>query len=335
MTPMKRNLILLGVLAALVLLILFANNSSANRKKPLLFKGVKRETVTQITISKYAQSETLRKKDKGWVSTAGGEYAVDSAKIDELLTALETQLQEEPVAKNQSRHVDLGVDSAGATSVTVESEKGGLVAFYIGNMAQGFSGSYVRLKGQNEVYVSKNGFDRLFTSTPFSYRDKTILKLTKEQIAGFDITYQNGDSAISVGAAYKTESSSWEQTGSETSKFDSKKVDECLARFIALNADEWYTAEDDTATGFATPSYKFVVKKVDGSVLTLITGAEKNGNYFTKVEGDDNRYLIRKFRLEALRPPVADWKVAADAPASTQEAGQTMNMPASGAMGNQ
>jgi hypothetical protein len=332
---MKRNLILLGVLALLVLLIALSNHLSANKKKPLLFGGVKRDKIIQITVAKYNQSEILRKTEKGWVSTAGGEYAADTTKIDELLTAIETQSKDEPVAKNPSRHVDLGVDSAGATQVTIESEKGGLQSFFIGNMAHGFSGSYVRLKGEDEVYVSKGAYDRLFSTTQYFYRDKTLFKIAKDQIYDFEFSYADADSMNKVSAHFSAESASWELLEPEKVKLDNGKVTEYLGRIAALNVDEWYGAEEDTSTGFAKPSYRIFLKKADGTSVTLLAGVEKNGNYYVRLEGDDNRYLIKKYRFEGLRPSVNDLKAA---PAATEgsvapEGSAPMNIPSPG-MGN-
>jgi len=324
---MKRNLILLGVLAVLVLLIGLSNHFSANRKKPLLFGGVKRDKIIQITVSKYNQSEILRRNGKAWVSTSGGEYAADTLKIDELLTAIETQIKDEPVAKNPSRHVDLGVDSAGATQVIVESEKGGLLSFFIGNMAHGFSGSYVRLKGEDEVYVSKGAYDRLFSTTPYFYRDKTLFKVAKDQIYDFEFSYVDADTTNKISGHFSAESASWELLEPEKIKLDNAKVTEYLGRIAALNVDEWYTAEEDTTAGFDKPSYKIFLKRADGTSVTLLAGTEKNGNYFVRVEGDDNRYLVKKYRFEALRPSINDLKAAPAAVEGTEPESAPMNMP--------
>ncbi len=317
MTPMKRNLSLLVVLALIAVVIGLYNHASANRKKPLLFGAVDASSITKISISKYGQKEVLEKRSQGWVCTAGGDYIADSSKVSELLEALINQRREDPISKNPANHIDLGVDSASSMQVVVDGTKGQLFALLIGNTAQGFTGSYIRVKDGNEVYISKSGFDRIFSSAPDFYRDKTLLRITKDQIFDFDISYQDAaqEATIGMSAHFDAEKSSWRVAGANGELLDNSKVNEYLGRVTSLTVDEWYSPSD-TALGFEKPSYKFNLKKSDGSTVRMVVGNARNDKFFVKIEGDDNRYMVRKYRIEAVRPSVESLKAESNIPSA-------------------
>jgi hypothetical protein len=315
---MKKTLTMLGVLVALIALILVINKVSDTRKDPLLFKGFDKAKITRVTVSKYNAKEVLKLDNKKWTATAGGDYPADTAKVATLLNIIADQRKGDPSSRNPAKQAELKVDSAGATKVVLEAGVNKWV-FFIGSMAQGFSGNYLRFDGKNEVYVSKGNLEQAFSTTPDFYRDKALLRISKDNVAQFDVVYkQHKDSAaVEVSGQFNVEKASWKLDKPESADGDGAKINEYLAKICGLEVDEWYDKDTATALGFDNPMVRVSLKKSDGSTAVMLAGAEKSGSRYVKVEGDNNKYLLRSYRFDALKPNVAELKAKAPAPGDT------------------
>ncbi len=315
---MKQTLILLGVLAALIAVIMVSNRVSATREKPEFFKGFNKSKVSRISISRYGSNETLKKEDGKWFATQNGDYPADSAKINIILNFMADQKKDDPISKNPAKHSELKVDSINATKVIVESGPSKVVFLY-GSMAQGFSGNYLRFDGKNEVYVSKGGMEQVFNSAPNFYRSKVLFALNKDNITGLSVIYKpNKDSAaIEFSAQFNVEKAVWKIDKPETIDGDGSRMNDYLAKFCGLEVDEWYDKDTTTALGFDNPILRASLKKSDGSTISLLAGAEKNGNRYVKVEGDNNKYILRSGKIDALKPSISDLKAKPAAPSDT------------------
>lgn len=334
---MKRTFILLGALAVLVALVAGINKIAASRTPPGLFKGFDGALVTQVTLQKNGAREVLRLENKRWMATDKGLYPADSAKVAEMLGALAAQKQSDPVARNPKRHADLRVDSTAGTKVVVEAGKNQWV-FFLGNMAQGYTGTYLRFDGKNEVYVTQGDMERHFSVNPNHYRDRTLARLNKDDVGEFSLLYRDPRDSTKVlecAAKFATNKGAWKFEKPEAVDGDGAKVNELLGRYAALQVDDWYDADTTTALGFENPEIRASFKKNDGGTVVIIAGREKDGNRYVKVEGDPNKYLLRKYRFDNLKPVMEELKAKAPAPgdsagAASAPAGQIMTLPGAG-----
>lgn len=317
---MKKNLLLLIVLVMVIGALVGVPKLLAARKAPELFKGFDKAKVERVHLKKFANEETLSKKDGKWFATQNGEYPADTAKVNALLEAVAKQKKKEPQSKNPAKHKDLGVDSASATKVTVEG--GRKFTFLVGNMAQGWTGNFMRFDGSNEVFVTEGSFDQAFSSSPNFFRDKSLLRFNKDNVGEFSVFFREDsgkEPPVEIEGRFDAASGKWKLTKPEAVDGDPARVSEYLAKFAALEADDWYEKEADAAPGFDNPALKASFKLTDGTAITLLIGAERNGNRYARIENSANKYLIRKYRLDGLKKK--DWQTLIAIPAPPAEMG--------------
>jgi hypothetical protein len=330
---MKKTLILLFALVGVILVINIANKLSAVQKNPPLFKGLDKAAVTQVLITKGQAKETLKKESTGWMATEQGDYPADTAKINELLGALAKQEKGRPRSKNPEKHKELKVDSTGATRVVVEA--GSPVTFYIGGMAQGYQGNYVRLEGDDNVYVSEGNLERLFSTDANFYRDKTLFKINKDDVNEFSVTYKDikdKDTArVTIAARFDPAAGTWKIEKPEAADGDISAINEYIGKFTGLTVDDWYDKDTAAVPGFDDPLLGVVFKKGDGTAVSLLVGNEKDGNCYTKVVNDDNKYLLRRHKIDGLKKTWTELKAKEKAAGDTAKTDLNATQP--GALG--
>ncbi|OGS34700.1 MAG: hypothetical protein A2293_05435 [Elusimicrobia bacterium RIFOXYB2_FULL_49_7] len=324
---MKKTLVLLGLLVALIVAIYGVPQLLSLRKSPELFNGFNPGQVTEISLSKFGSHETLKNVNGQWMATAFGDYPADTVKVKAALDIVSKQKKGTPRSKNPAKHKELGVDTASAIKITLKGAKE--FSFYIGNMAQGWSGNFLRFNGQNEVYVTDGSFETAFSITSNFFRDKTLLRLNKDNVKAFSVAAKD-DSTKQVtefAAQFDAASGKWKIEKPESAEGDASRLNDYLGQFTALQVDDWYEQEMDAQPAFNNPTLKAVFQMNDGTSLTLLLGAEKNGNLYASVLNDPNKYLLRKYRLNNLKKKWTDLKAAPAAAASAAPENTPMTMP--------
>jgi hypothetical protein len=128
--------------------------------------------------------------------------------------------------------------------------------------------------------------------------------------------------AVEFAAQFNVEKGAWKVDKPEVCDGDGSKINDYLAKFCGLEVDEWYDKDTATALGFDDPMVRASLKKSDGSVVSLLVGAEKSGSRYVKVEGDANKYLLRSFRVTPLRPNITELKAKPPEPGNAGNAAQ-------------
>lgn len=202
---------LIGVFAVLVLVYfgikLFSGESRSKSFKAELVE-IDTAKVTKVLISgKGEQLELIKESDAWKVSIGDGKYVqAQSGSIKSTLNSLLSIKPSRIAAKNQDKWKEYQVDSAGTRVQVFEGSKATL-DLVIGRfgfnqqamqqqqqMMMGGRGgqqffSYVRLEGENEVYVADNFMGMSINSDPSGYRNKQILSLTTDDISKIQFNY--------------------------------------------------------------------------------------------------------------------------------------------------
>ncbi|OGJ90259.1 MAG: hypothetical protein A2268_12320 [Candidatus Raymondbacteria bacterium RifOxyA12_full_50_37] len=342
---MRRTLLLLIVLVAAIGIIVVSEKAGGSRKNPPLFKGFDKAAVTSISIRELERDETVKKVKNIWVTVKPYEYPADTAKVREMLDLIADQVQGAPASKNPEKHKDLKVDTARGVRVIVEGTKN--FTFYIGDMSPGYTGNYLRLEGNNNVYSSKGRMSSAFSTLPNFYRDKALYSLNKDNVNELTVSYREyvdrpappakgkkdkpkeaqKDTVVhTITASFDVAAGKWKFTAPENAGGDASAINSWLAAFAGLNADDWY--DDDTAavTGFDRPDLAASFKNNDGTTIGLLVGAEKNGSRYVKVENSAVKFKVRSSRLTDLKRKFADLKEK-PMPVDSGAAPQSTNMP--------
>ena len=202
---------LIGILGALVLVYFGIKYfSGESRSKSFKSELVEIDTakVTKLLINAKGETLELIKENDAWkVSIGNGQYAAaENGSVKSTLSSLLTIKPSRIAAKNQDKWKEYQVDSAGTRVQVFEGSKSTL-DLVIGRfgfnqqamqqqqqMMMGGRGgqqffSYVRLEGENEVYVADNFMGMSINSDPSGYRNKRILSLTTDDISKMQFNY--------------------------------------------------------------------------------------------------------------------------------------------------
>jgi hypothetical protein len=130
-----------------------------------------------------------------------------------------------------------------------------------------------------------------------------------------------------IAAKFEHAGGNWKIDKPETADGDIGKINEYLGKFADLEIDDWYDKDTAAAPGFHDPFLKADFKNSDGTTKTVIVGNEKGGDRYIKVENDNNKYLIRKHKVDQLKKKLADLKAPEKKEADTAKTDLNVTVP--------
>lgn len=281
--------IIFGVLALLILIYAIGRLGSPSASR-LVGGGIPTDQAIDSTVSvvhvRLASGDTVRieRRTGGWQVNG---YAVDAARLQRLLGALDTARVREVVARSPDNHARMGVDEAGASVVTV-----GELTFLLGKSAAG--SYYARLPDSATVYLFPPQAGRLLTEDASTWRDHTIARVDTTAVRRIVITQPWGTLTL------RRVEAGW-LVGDLAA--DSLKVRDLLRQVSELQASGFPTEEEVLAADFEDPAATLDLYTVDlgdeaGPALSLLFVLEP-------VEGT---FLARRAdRLEVYEVP--EWTV--------------------------
>ncbi len=244
-------------------------------------------------------SVQLKKNETGSWTVALQEttYAADMAVISSLLDAV-AKLKEDTVASRNPQNFD-GFEVTEEKAVEVRIDDGAqkaLAHFYVGKNGPDIFSTYIRKKDSNTVLLVNSLLKNVFDREPKDWRDKTIVKLTKDDITEYLI---EGDMTL---AMKKDEKGLWQVAKPEAFPAKKDEAEKTVANFADVKAVDFPEGKL-SEFGLDSPKRKITAVLKDGSKETLLVGKDKNAyQYFVKPQNRDSVYLVEKYELESLCP---------------------------------
>ena len=183
------------ILLAIILVIFsigfisFFSRQSTDQDTVLLLPGLE-EVLEEVNLISFQSAQpksllTIKKEPTGWVVIEAGGYPADLNRLSGFFRDLSQLRVLERKTKKEQNHARLGVsDSLGSPARLLTIEPGDFT-FIIG-INSGESGSFVRVKGNPQVYLTENIFD--FELRPNSWIDPVIIDVDPEKVQRIDIT---------------------------------------------------------------------------------------------------------------------------------------------------
>ena len=271
--------------------ISFFSRQSTDQDAVLLLPGLE-EVLEEVNLISFqsAQPEsllTIKKEPTGWVVIEAGGYPADLNRLSGFFRDLSQLRVLERKTKKEQNHARLGVsDSLGppARLLTIEPSD---FTFIIGTNA-GEKGSFVRVKGNPQVYLTENIFD--FEARPDSWIDPVIIDVDPEKVQRIDITSSKGP-PLSV---FRDEDSA-EFVLSEqpaNSKLRYETILDGMARMlvnlrlIGVEKQTEVILEDATETSFLLDSGEALIiktQRIDGRHFLRLASDEKKRNWLYEI----------------------------------------------------
>ena len=267
---------LIGILAVLVLVYLgfeFFGGKSRSKDFKAELVAIDTAKVSRIMIDSKGESLELLKENNSWkVSIGGGKFAAaQSGTIKSTLGSLLTIKPARVVAKNPNKWKEYQVDSAGTRVQVFEGSKTtlDLVIGRFGfdqqamqqqqqqqqmmgggrSMPQFFS--YVRLEGEDAVYVADNFMGMSISPDAASYRNKQLLSLSRDAVSEIQFNYP-ADSGFVLSKV----DSVWSIFGNQT---DSTATASYLSDIQNVNGSSF--VDDVPASALVSPTVSMNIKQ--------------------------------------------------------------------------
>lgn len=257
----------LAIIFVILLVIVFAVNFFNGESKQNTFKSiivnVDTSKVSKITIypkDKSKNSVTLIKDSKGWnINDNGKTISADLNAIMGMLATLQEIKPTRVAAMNKDKWTDYEVTDSAAVRVTASDANNNILCdLYIGKFSyqqpknpyqrQGTMSTYVRLKGEDEVYCTEGFLSMTFNADINSLRNKTLISSAPENFKKLQFTYP-ADSSFTL----EKLNDKWTVNGMIA---DSAKVANYLNSISNLNS----SAIVENNTGIITPSYSMKIE---------------------------------------------------------------------------
>jgi len=263
------------------------------------FEKTKADAATIFVKTPAKGSALLKKTDTvAWTVTLQDKtYGADTAVITNLLDTI-AKLKEDTVASRNPQNFD-GFEVTEAKAVEVRIDDGAektLAHFYVGKNGPDIFSTYIRKKDSNTVFLVNSLLKNVFDREMKDWRDKTIVKLNKDDITEYVI---EGDMAL---AMKKDEKGLWQVIKPEAFPAKKDAAEKTISNFAGVKVVDF---PDGKLSEFGLDKPKRMITAVlkDGAKETLLVGKDKNAyQYFVKLQSKDSVYVIEKYELESLCP---------------------------------
>jgi len=272
----------LVILLAFGLLLLFGKNllGRYEQQKPneylKLVKGIKKEDLVRIELSKGSQQLILTRQDGVWKAAS---KSADIAKVNELVSSLTPSDSPRLISENKEKFVDLELTQDLATNIKLISQKKELELM-------------AGKKLSNETVVKVKDNDRVYglVSVPnlvldaYEWIDKTVVDIDGLQVK--QLVYSGKDRYV----LNQTADKQWSFEGSEEA-VNNDGITTYLYKFNPFKADS--LASEDQKKSFDLASNGFSVTLIDkGDNKTEMMFKLIDNNYVVKRISDSEYFVV-------------------------------------------
>ena len=285
--------ILLSIIAVIfsIVFISFFSRQSTDQDSVLLLPGLE-EALEELNLISFQSSQpesllTIKKEPEGWIVLEAGGYPADLNRLSGFLRELSQLKVLERKTKKEQNHGRLGVsDSLGPPARLLTMEPGNF-SFIIGKNT-GESSSFVRVKGNPQVYLTENIFD--FDVGSDSWIDPVIIDVDPEAVQRIEISsskrstlsiFRDGDSSEFILSDQPANSKLRYET-----ILDGMARMLVNLRLIGVEKQTEVILEDATETRFLLDSGEALTiktQRIDGRHFLRLASDEKKRNWLYEI----------------------------------------------------
>jgi hypothetical protein len=287
---MKRSTVaLLGTLVALVVIAyvvtLKPGETSVVHGEGDALVVVDSAAADRVEVNTPSSNVVLQKRGVEWFVTSPVEDRADPKNVASVLERANNLRVKSIVSENPEKHGIFQVDSTG-TRVTIGASGSEPVSFIVGKSSSSFTDTYVRKEGTNQVAMVDGSFPWVFTKELKDWRDRSLLRVASEQIAGVGFRY--GDTTFTLVFS----DSLWTIGGEPANQ---TTVTSFLSTLSSLQCDDFLESKPrqrvsaEITVGDVRLSFAF-----DKSAKTYAVQRSTDGRWFQLSDWRANQVLKRK-----------------------------------------
>lgn len=306
----KTVIILAAVLLTLCVFALIYRGCLSIPAPRLLFSSFDAGKISKFEIRNTAETLVFENINDRWQITKPISFEANEEYIKSFLDNIKGMSFKNVISTNKDKFAKFKVDDSSGLLVNVYAGKSKKpVSFYAGkSSALNTANIYFRLSGTNKVYVSRGPKNHTLIRKSADWRNRVILKLTKEDIAEINLTYP----AETVKLFHNKDK--WLLGNPDTGEEVKQDVlDQITNKLGSFRANEIITPEEAEEIrdelGFDKPGFRFIVRTFGGEEHKFIVGNKKgDSNYYIKKERSDIVYTIGEYNLTPLKKKASDLK---------------------------
>ncbi|MBE2197356.1 MAG: DUF4340 domain-containing protein [Anaerolinea sp.] len=302
MTQLQK--ILAGVLALQVVLaaVMFWPRATGETAVGPLFADLTVASITAVTIADNEGVQVeLARQGTGWVLANGGDYPVDSAKIEPVLEKLAALQAGRLVARTPTSYARLRVaDNEFVRRVDLQTAAGEAYTLYLGSSPTA-QATHMRRADQTETYLVGGVNVWEVSQLATSWIDTAYISLPLETITAVTLQNSQGDFTLT-----RTPEATWTLADlGEGEIVSQNNLNALLGRITNLRLVWPLGVADQPAYGLANPQAMVTLTAVADNAsrsYTLLVGAQNrdNGNYIVKWSDADHYVEVSAFAVEGL-----------------------------------
>ncbi|KKP38557.1 MAG: hypothetical protein UR28_C0015G0029 [Candidatus Peregrinibacteria bacterium GW2011_GWF2_33_10] len=278
-TAVKYNIYLFITALVLVIFLLadygfsvFGGKISSQQN---LFPTFAKDTVNKIVI--YIPGKDLIEIDKNnnqWVLKNLNNYLADQDLMNNFLTSVQELKSSEVVSKNANNLKTYGLDDINAAHLKLSKNDSPLADIYIGKPGPSYNSQFVKLSGDNKVFLVNENLGNKLLKTADDLRDKTIIKIDPSLIKSLTIA---GQQITDLTAANN--------------------------KFNPLNANGFIDAGEKVEEDTTKEAEPFAINIVTtNKTITINVGKmDKNGNYFVTTSESNQMFTVNSYIIDELK----------------------------------
>lgn len=261
---------------------------SASGEIAAVFDGVTEATVTEVRMSSASGEVVLAGGAGAWTVN---DLRADSGTVTRFWNVVTGLQVGGLVASNPANHGRMGVadDSAATLEIDVGGETRALV---VGDQGPRFGTSYVRLPGQDEVYVAEGDLRSHVRRRLADWQNRRIVRIDTSAVARVEIE-RDGEPYVLVRGDSLWTFEGGAETNSNTARGVLSELANLIAAGILSEADSLAQSERGGTT---------VALDADGNVLAEVTIGTGTSERWARAAGDDVIYRLASFRIDRITP---------------------------------
>jgi hypothetical protein len=253
-----------------------------------VFDGVSETAATEVRVTNEAGELVLAGGAGAWTVNDLRTDSGTVARFWNVLTGLEVGAL---VASNPANHARMGVDDGSAATLVIDIG-GETRVVSVGDQGPRFGTSYVRLPGQDEVYVADGDLRSHVQRELADWQNRVVVRIDTSAVARVEIDRDGERYVLERGDSLWTF-----EGGAETNNSTARGVVSELANLVAagilVEADSLVQSDQGGST---------VALDAGGNVLAQVTIGTGTSERWVRVAGDDVIYRLASFRVDRITP---------------------------------
>ena len=248
------------------------------------------DQVESLTLQNPDGTFVLVKNGTEWSLSSPTDIKADSSKLSSIVINASSVIADKLVEENAQDLSIYGLDNP--ILVKLKLKDGGEKVLEVGDMTPTKGGYYVKLSGENKVYVvgSYTG-DQLVTGRN-ALRDKTLFGITPDMITQLSMD-RNGQNVF---ASSSDKDSNWTMNKPIKGSVNSSALSPMLEALAGTNVKEFIEdhPSDLSKYGLDKPSYAFDFSTTTAGAFKLLLGGEKTkgSEMYAMLEGKNEVFTI-------------------------------------------